>query len=46
MRYQQPVDVQEHTRRIVDEFGVEVALEAIGTAALANATARIAMLAQ
>lgn len=46
VRYQQPSGIQRQTRELLETLGLEVTLEAIGTAALANATARIAMLAQ
>jgi alkylhydroperoxidase family enzyme len=43
VHYQTPV-IQARTRAIVSEIGPVVALEAIGVAALANATVRLAML--
>jgi len=46
VRYQQPSEIQRQTREIVLALGVDITLDAIGTAGLANATARIAMLAQ
>jgi alkylhydroperoxidase family enzyme len=46
VRYQQPSEIQRKTRALLDAVGVDVTLEAIGIAALANATVRIAMLAQ
>lgn len=40
----QPSAIQEQTRALVAEIGAEKTLEAIGVAALANATVRLAML--